>query len=361
MPEILKQHYERHPYPHYPLFATARRCDTYALNLEAIWRRFNGGAPAEHQRSILVAGCGSFAPAVFALANPNCRITALDLSRRSLKRARWHCLLHGTTSVRFVEGDLCDPTIAGGTFGLIDAYGVIHHLEDPLAGLQALKRRMAPGGILRLMVYSRYARREEEAIRYTFRLLGITTVDQARRMIASARPGSRLRQFADRCWEASFDEGIADALLHPRARTYRIDDLLDLLRMAELQPLLFAHPDSLEQPDQEIKRLRSLEAQRHSPGNFVMYLGRPEDCHNLAAQGSHLMLNPCLTGAVGLLQLKTLRIPPRIGIENPALDRDRRSVLRKFIMPQKRESDPVQTLPDLELYQRALFLIQFTP
>ncbi len=36
------RHYERQPYPHYPLLASIRRYVTYAMNLTALWARFNG-------------------------------------------------------------------------------------------------------------------------------------------------------------------------------------------------------------------------------------------------------------------------------------------------------------------------------
>ena len=81
MSEAVRHHYEEYPYPSYSLVASVRRCDTYALNLEAIWARFNGSLPPTEARRILIAGCGSFSPYPFAVANPRIPITALDLSR----------------------------------------------------------------------------------------------------------------------------------------------------------------------------------------------------------------------------------------------------------------------------------------
>src|SRR6185369_7704756 len=106
MSDPVQTHYQKYPYPHYPLLASVRRCDTYALNLVALWARFNGALPPQTARRILVAGCGSFSPYPFALSNPEADITALDLSGRSLKRARLHCLLHGIHNVTFRCGDL---------------------------------------------------------------------------------------------------------------------------------------------------------------------------------------------------------------------------------------------------------------
>src|SRR4051812_40030039 len=108
MTDPVRQHYELYPYPHYPLLASIRACDTYALNLAALWARFNGRLPAPEANRILIAGCGSFSPYPFSVANPQAEITALDLSQKSLGRAKLHCLLHGRGNVLYCQGDLLD-------------------------------------------------------------------------------------------------------------------------------------------------------------------------------------------------------------------------------------------------------------
>ena len=126
MSESVRSHYERYPYPHFPLLATVRTCDTYAHNLTALWTRFNGVLPPENARRILIAGCGSFSPYPFSIANPDSELTALDLSASTLRRARLHCLLHGRRNIRYQCGDLLENAAAPGVFGLIDAFGVLH-------------------------------------------------------------------------------------------------------------------------------------------------------------------------------------------------------------------------------------------
>ena len=359
MSETVRRHYELYPYPHYPLLAAVRRRDTYALNLIAQWARFNGALPPQEAMRILIAGCGSFAPYPFAVANPGVPVTALDLSQRSLRRARLHCLLHGRCTVTFQAGDLLDPAVADGRFSLIDAYGVLHHLENPLAGLKALEARLTRGGILRIMVYSRYARAEEESIRRAFRLLGVRDPAAARRLIKRSKPGSRLRRFAESSDETSFRSGLADALLHPRVHTFRIDGLMELVRQTGLEPLLFAHDGALEDTGQEIERIRRLETGKQSPGNFILYLGRnvagpcPDDADSL------LMLNPCLISAVGALQLGTQQIPPRLGHANPPLGRSERRFLRQFLRPVPVGSLSPESLPGVAEYVNALFLLRY--
>jgi SAM-dependent methyltransferase len=361
MSDAVRRHYEEYPYPLYPLVVSVRRCDTYALNLEALWARFNGSLPPPEAQRILIAGCGTFSPYPFAVANPRVSITALDLSRRSLQRAHLHCLLHGRYNVTYAEGELCDRQAVDGTFGLIDAYGVLHHLDDPLQGLKALAERLAEGGILRIMVYSRYARREEESIRRAFRLLKIQDIKSAKGLIVQARPGSRLSRFAENSSEAAFTSGLADALLHPCVHTFRIDKFLELVDGSGLQPLLFAHADALENVDDEIGRIRRLETNGRSPGNFVLYLGRKAGQSGPDIPDPLLVLNPCLRGSVGRFNLGTLRIIPRLGHPTPPIGYKERRFLRPFLkaVSWKTLSPAVQETADI--YVQALFLVRFRP
>jgi SAM-dependent methyltransferase len=359
MSESVRCHYERYPYPHFPLLAGVRACDTYALNLTALWTRFNGELPPEAAKRILIAGCGSFSPYPFSVANPESEITALDLSASSLRRARLHCLFHGRRNVRYLAGDLLDATAAPGPFGLIDAYGVLHHLDDPLAGLKSLEARLVPDGILRVMIYSRYARREEEAIRRAFRMLGIGDTARARDMIRRSPPGSRLRAFVEASDETGFEAGLADTLLHPCVRTFRIDELLELTRQTDLEILRFAHYGALEHVDDEVKRIRQLEAGRQSCGNFLLYLGHATGKNCRIGAGDYILLNPCLSSIVGPLQLGTVLLPPRLGFENPPLGWRERIFLRTFRRPQARRTLDSETRSKINIYKQSLILLQY--
>lgn len=354
-------HYQCYPYPHYPLLASVRRCDTYALNLKALWTRFNSSLPPPEAQKILIAGCGTFSPYPFSVANPGAAITAIDISKRSLNRARLHCLLHGRRNLDFLCGDIQEGITIEGTFGLIDSYGVLHHLNDPVAGLKTLEKHLMPNGIIRIMLYSRYARRDEEAIRHALRLLDIKTPAAARKLLRRARPGSRLAHYLSVADEIRTDSGIADALLHPRVWTYRIDELLDMIAQTGLQPLLFAHVDARENLREEIDRLRLLEKERCSPGNFILYLGTAPDNTPKTGKDSLLVLNPCLSSAVSRLTLGTIQIPARTGHANPALGQSERSFLRRFAKPVRRSTLSSDLSEMVDSYKRRLFLLEYRP
>ncbi len=355
----LRRHYERYPYPRYPFLASVRPFDTYALNLDALHACFNGALPSSHARRILLAGCGSFSPYPTSVANPGVPITALDLSAANLRRARLHCLLHGRAGITFERGDILNPASASGEYGFIDSFGVIHHLADPLEGLRALERRLAPGGILRLMVYSRGARRGAESIRKALRLLGIGDVAGVKRLMGRAPAGSRFRQYVDASDEAAFDAGIADAFLHPRARTYRIDDFMALVGETGLTSLMFTHAGALLPLPEEVARLRTLERDGEETPNFILYLGRQPRGGCGLSSDARLMLNPALRKAVAPLRLAPVVIQPRLGRPNPCLGFAEKRFLRRFVSPV-----PVASLtPDERERARpfldALFLVAF--
>jgi 2-polyprenyl-3-methyl-5-hydroxy-6-metoxy-1,4-benzoquinol methylase len=351
-------HYERHPYPHYPLLASIQRYDTYAMNLTALWARFNGELLPEREGRILLSGCGAFAPYPMALSNPKAKITGVDLAQHNLKRAQLHCLLHRRFNVKLLQGDFLDSSVTPGPYHFIEAFGVLHHLDDPAVGMRALEQRLVPGGILRVMVYGRYARQEAESVRRAMRLLRVRDVAAIKRMLKKAAPGSRLKSYVDAAWEAKNDSGLADLFLHPNVKTYRIDEFMELVGQSGLKPLLFTHLDALADPEQEIIRLRELDRRRETRANIICYLGK--DCKGTADSSSDasLMLNPALREAVSLFHLAAPVPIDRLGHDNPQLTWSVRRFLRRFVSPVKESSLSVAEKEQAERYLRELFLVR---
>jgi SAM-dependent methyltransferase len=353
----VRNHYERHPYPRYPLLSTVRLCDTYALNLQALCARFNGDFLEGGAGRVLIAGSGSFAPYPMALANPEAKITALDLSSANLKRARLHCLVHCRRNVNFTQGDILDHAVAPGPFHFIDSFGVIHHLDNPLDGLKGLERRLAPGGILRLMVYGRYARREAESIRRAVKILRIKDIQGLKRLLGKARKGSRVREYLDASWEARSDSGLADLFLNPRVHTYPIDEFLDMVGQTRLKPLLFAHRGALPDPGAEIERLRDLDRRRETPTNIICYLGLDTKGPCPIEADKMIRINPTLSGIISRPHLFPVRIAPRLGQDNPILDLKALRFLKLFRTPVPSGTLSAEEMETVGTFLNALFLV----
>jgi SAM-dependent methyltransferase len=134
---------------------------------------------------IALVGCGTDEPLLMRLLHPDNPLQAMDLSRRSLLIARSKeafarlrarlrpggRALRGKTT--YVAGDAAALLRAGppGTYSHIQCFGVLHHQEDPGALLAAMFHALAPGGTLRLMVYSHRGRRLERRIQARYSAL----------------------------------------------------------------------------------------------------------------------------------------------------------------------------------------------
>lgn len=241
----VRDQYERWPYPRVPLLARMHREHLWQLNLDWLAPRCGRNLPV--QSRIWLAGCGTFQPYVFARANPQASILATDLSHRSLEIARRRCRWHGIRDLSFARIDLENENeLPPGPFDLIECYGVLMSLRDPVAALRRMARRLAPQGILRLMVYPHYSRRRIFQIQRLAKLLGLHAGESShpqllRNLMRALPPSHPLRVTFFRYPDASSEVGIVDGFLHARDRGFRASELFALASQAGLTPAFYFH------------------------------------------------------------------------------------------------------------------------
>jgi 2-polyprenyl-3-methyl-5-hydroxy-6-metoxy-1,4-benzoquinol methylase len=115
---------------------------------------------------ILIAGCGTGREAaIIALKYPDADITAIDLSEASLNYARARCSALGIRQIQFLKLDLHNVAELNQKFDAVFCAGVLHHLPTPERGLAVLTAVVRPGGVMKIMVYSRIARLWLAAVR----------------------------------------------------------------------------------------------------------------------------------------------------------------------------------------------------
>ncbi len=143
---VVKLQYEDHPFPR--------------------WRDFGAAAipPEQQQQSagkkILIAGCGTGQQAMMvAHRYPLADITAIDLSIASLAYAKRKATERSIQNIEFSHGDILNVGQLRQTYDYIACGGVLHHMEEPDAGLRALKSVLKENGVMRIALYSEIARR----------------------------------------------------------------------------------------------------------------------------------------------------------------------------------------------------------
>lgn len=240
-PDPIAAFYEAHPYPP-PVDEVVAPDDVVAARRYA-HHRIWPGRRVDSVRRLLVAGCGTSQAARHALRNPGVEVIGIDVSATSIAHTRRLIDQHGIDDLRVEQlpiedvGALVDSP--DDRFDHIVCTGVLHHLADPEAGLSALADVLAPGGAVTLMVYAPHGRYGVTLLQDYCRLLGVTPdpgdiadLVGALRELPVGHPISRaLRETRD----FQSDDALADALLNPRDRTYRVDQLFDLLASADLR------------------------------------------------------------------------------------------------------------------------------
>jgi SAM-dependent methyltransferase len=199
---------------------------------------------------VLVAGCGSGQqPVQLALTHPDASILAIDLSRASLAYGARMAARLGVSTVQFAQADLLEFEPRDAPFRMISCSGVLHHLRDPLAGWRRLRSWLAPGGVMKIGLYSTLARVSVEAARSVIRETGLAPdtagLRAARRVILAlpaAHPARGILAFAD-FFSLS---GFRDLVMHVQERSYTIPELADALATLDLTFLGFQLPQPVQ-------------------------------------------------------------------------------------------------------------------
>jgi tetratricopeptide (TPR) repeat protein len=197
----VRAQYEENPYPRWRALKRLQ-----ARPFAAVLKGFLPDLPEERIPAppaprILVAGCGTGRHALMtAQLFAGSDVLAIDLSRASLAYAESARAAAGIDNLRFAQADILELGDDIGFFDLIESSGVLHHLREPLAGWHALTRRLAPGGVMKIALYSQAARRHVVAVRERLAEQGFeanpTSIRQARRFVLSHRDDSDMAAVA---------------------------------------------------------------------------------------------------------------------------------------------------------------------
>lgn len=244
--------YDTYPFPPEPLLDSPPPGYNWRWNWSAAYNFCLGRKPDRQNIRILDAGCGSGVGTEYLVhLNPQAQVTGIDLSAGTLQVARERCQRSGADRVEFHHLSLYDVDQVPGEFDLINCVGVLHHLPDPIRGIQALSRKLAPGGLMHIFVYGELGRWEIKLMQQAIALLQGEQrgdyrdgVKLGRQIFAALPETNRLVKREQERWslENQKDECFADMYVHPQEIDYNLDTLFELIDASELEFLGFSNP-----------------------------------------------------------------------------------------------------------------------
>ncbi|MBY0573498.1 MAG: class I SAM-dependent methyltransferase [Undibacterium sp.] len=239
LPQV-KEQYEHLPYPPCePKDEHNRLIRTWLDSLPMINHYcFQGKEGFKNRFRILVAGGGTGDATIFLseqLKDTNAEIVHLDLSSSSIALAKERAAIRKLTNIHWVQQSILDiPQLELGQFDYINCIGVLHHLVDPDAGMNALLSVLKPQGGIGLMVYGQIGRTAIYQMQSLLQLAnqGCNEADKllhAKEILAALPALNWYKLAGDDYGDDQSDAAIYDSLLHSQDRAYTVPQLYEWL------------------------------------------------------------------------------------------------------------------------------------
>lgn len=248
----VRQLYNTYPFPPEPLLDEPPPGYNWRWHWQAAYNFCTGRKPQRDDVQILDAGCGTGVGTEYLVhLNPQAQVTGIDLSDEAINVARERCRRSRAQRVRLQNLSIYDVDQLDSHFDYINCVGVLHHLPDPIAGIQALANCLKPGGLMHVFVYAELGRREIYLAQQALALLqggdrqNFTEGVRLGRQLFQALPDSNRLVVEDkRRWslENHRDANFADMYLHPQEVDYNIETLFELIDASGLSFVGFSNP-----------------------------------------------------------------------------------------------------------------------
>jgi SAM-dependent methyltransferase len=230
----VKDFYERYPYPR-PVDNLEKYRELWQDEQRRLadYHLFWPSKPFQKNFSVLVAGCGTSQAAKHAMRWPEAQVTGIDFSATSVRCTEELKRKYHLENLQVHQLPLEQVHELGKSFDQVVCTGVLHHLEDPDAGLKTLRGVMKPDGVMHLMVYATFGRIGIYMLKEFCRLLGIQPTGEGIRDLMTALEGlpagHPLETLLKTAPDFRHEAALADALLNPQDRAYSVPELFDFL------------------------------------------------------------------------------------------------------------------------------------
>lgn len=244
--------YDTYPFPPEPLLDEPPPGYNWRWHWPTAYSFCTGQKPPRQDIRILDAGCGTGVGTEYLVhLNPQASVVGIDLSGGALEVARERCRRSGAERVTFYHMSLCDAAQLEGEFDLINCVGVLHHLPDPMQGIQSLAAKLAPGGLMHIFVYAELGRWEIQLMQKAIALLQGSKrsdyhdgVKVGRQLFEALPENNRIVKREKERWalENHRDANFADMYVHPQEIDYNIETLFELIDASGLEFIGFSNP-----------------------------------------------------------------------------------------------------------------------
>lgn len=243
----VRNQYENYPYPaRNPLEEKRQLYISKSGSLDCLnYYCFAGAKDWTNNFRVLVAGGGTGDDTIFLaeqLRGTKAEVVYLDMSQASMKLAQERAAIRKLDNIKWVHESILNiPSLDIGTFDFIICTGVLHHLESPKAGLDALKTVLDKDGSMYLMVYATIGRTGIYQMQDLMREVNSEVEDinqeilNTKKTLSALPPGNWFTFNQRSCSkDLATDIGIYDLLLHTQDRAYTVPELYEYVEQSGL-------------------------------------------------------------------------------------------------------------------------------
>ena len=193
--------------------------------------------------NVLIAGCGTGRHLFIADSYLNANILGVDLSLSSLAYAKRKTKEIGLENIEFLHSDILNLKNLKRKFDVIESIGVIHHMKNPLEGLQILLELLEPHGFLKLGLYSKLARKHIIETRKFAKVKNfkgnVEDIRKCRNEILNAKNNNSLKKISlGRDFYTT--SSVRDLIFHEQEHSFSIPEIAKILKKYKLEFLGFS-------------------------------------------------------------------------------------------------------------------------
>ena len=234
----VREQYTHNPYPRWVELAVPSTSKSISTVVNDIKLRITDLSASEIKKpKILIGGCGTGQHAIeTATRFKDCDVLAVDLSLSSLAYARRKTEELGLTNIEYMQADILDLGSLNRQFDIVESAGVLHHMEDPMAGWKVLTDCLKPGGLMKIGLYSELARKNIVQMRHEIQELSIDSGDAAMKLFRQHAVNSEKNHHKDIVSNPDFYclSGLRDLLFHVQEHRFTITEIKESLAQLDL-------------------------------------------------------------------------------------------------------------------------------